>query len=290
MSADGVVDSLCNAFLPDRRAVWDEAISTSGIAVKVRTDTTDSFCEPDEMVARMDELGIRTICTPASELGGHAAADPLAFERVALRWEEWHDLQERFPGRFAGLAVIDPTGGMAAVRATRCRLEDPRVVGLYLHTHSWDRRFDHADYYPFYAAASDAGVPVVVQAGASGGVLPSECGRPIGIDRPAIYFRSTPFVLSHHGWPWSEEAVALAVKFSNVYIGTGAFPPRRWPPAVREFCAGPGRAKVIFGTNFPTVGHRHALAQIDELGLDDATRAAVLGGTARAVFTRLGES
>jgi len=44
---------------------------------------------------------------------------------------------------------------------------------------------------------------------------------------------------------------------------------------------------VMFATNFPTVGHRHALAQLAELALPPEIEAAVLGGTARKVFTRL---
>ncbi len=40
---------------------------------------------------------------------------------------------------------------------------------------------------------------MAMQAGTSGGLMPSECGRPIGIDRPAIYFRDTNFLLSHTG-------------------------------------------------------------------------------------------
>jgi hypothetical protein len=58
-------------------------------------------------------------------------------------------------------------------------------------------------------------------------------------------------------------------------------------PAVVDFLRRAGRNKVLFGTNFPTVGHRHALAQLDELGLDDAVRQALMGDNARTVFTRL---
>jgi predicted TIM-barrel fold metal-dependent hydrolase len=79
----------------------------------------------------------------------------------------------------------------------------------------------------------------------------------------------------------------MALKFPNVYLGTGAYPPRHWPPAVVDFLRGPGRTKVMFATNFPTVGHRHALAQVAELGLSPEIEAALLGGTARRVFTRL---
>jgi len=56
---------------------------------------------------------------------------------------------------------------------------------------------------------------------------------------------------------------------------------------VLDFVRGPGRTKTVFGTNFPTVGHRHALSQISELELDDDIERGVLGDTARRVFTRL---
>ena len=284
-----VVDTLCNAFTADRRALWDGAISSTGVQVKVRRDERDSFCDPSEMVARMDELGIATLLLIAGDTGRHAVVDPFDFEHLVARWDEAERLVERWPGRFAALALIDPQRGMRGVRDTRGELEHPWVVGCYLHTHSWDRRLDHADYYPYYAACAEAGVPVAAQAGTSGGLMASECGRPISIDRPALYFRDTSFVLSHLGWPWSDEAIAMALKFPNVFLGTGAYPPRHWPSGVHDFVRGPGRTKVMFATNFPTVGHRQALAQVAELALPPETEAAVLGGTARRVFTRLPE-
>jgi predicted TIM-barrel fold metal-dependent hydrolase len=282
-----IVDYLCNAFTPDRRTVWDGAIAASGVAVKVRRDDRDSFAEPEAMVDRLDELGVETLLLPTGDVGHHGAVDPFDFEHIAARWEEVDKLAARWPGRFAALALIDPERGMAGVREARARLGEPWVVGCYLHTHSWDRRLDHADYYPYYALGSELDVPVAMQAGTSGGLMASECGHPITIDRAALYFPDTRFLLSHLGWPWVDEAVAMALKFPNVYLGTGAYPPRHWPPAVQQFVRGPGRTKVVFGTNFPTVGHRHALAQLGELDLDPDLEQALVSGTARRVFTRL---
>jgi predicted TIM-barrel fold metal-dependent hydrolase len=282
----GIVDYLCNSFLPDRRALWDASISSSGVPVKVRRDPNDSFAEPEAMVARMDELGIATILMPTCDLEGHGEH---GFDRIATRWKEAEALVRRFPGRFAALMSPDPTKRMAGVREARERLANPWVVGFYIHTHSWDRRFDHPDYYPYYALCSEFDVTMAMQAGTSGGLMPSECGLPVGIDRPAIYFPDVRFVLSHTGWPWVEETIAMALKFPNVYLGTGAYPPRHWGGSLRNFIRGPGRRKTIFGTNFPTVGHRHALSQISELELPEETQRCLLGDNARAAFSRLNQ-
>jgi len=279
------VDYLCNAFTPDRVAVWKEA--TAGLALKIRTD---EFVEPDAMVDRMDELGIDTVLLPAVTIAPGEQPAPTDFEAVAATWPEVERLVDRWPGRFAALTVLDPTRGMTGVRETAARLRDPWVVGCYLHTHSWDRPLGHADYYPYYALAAELDVPVAMQAGSAGGLTPSECGRPMGVDRPALYFPETRFVLSHTGWPWVDEAVALARKFPNVFIGTGSYPPRRWPGALVEFVRGDGRDKTLLGTNFPTVGHRQAVEQLAELALGDAATDAVAGGNARRVFTRLGDA
>jgi predicted TIM-barrel fold metal-dependent hydrolase len=277
-----VVDYLCNAFTPERAAVWKQA--TAGLALKIRDG---EFVEPEAMVDRMDELGIDTVLLPAVALAPGELPAPTTFEAVAVTWDEIEQLANTYPDRFAALAVLDPTSGMAGVREVRGRLQDAWVAGCYLHTHSWDRPLDHADYYPYYALASELDVPIAMQAGASGGMTPSESGRPIGIDRPALYFPDTRFVLSHTGWPWVDEAIAMARKFPNVFVGTGSYPPRHWPAALVDFACGAGRDKVLFGTNFPTVGHRQALEQLPDLGLEPSITEAVLGGNARRVFTRL---
>ncbi|MCD9624780.1 amidohydrolase family protein [Rhabdothermincola salaria] len=289
MSAEPtVVDTLVNCFLPSRREVWQAAIADAGIPLKIVRSADDDFAEADAMVARMDALGIATLVLPVGDVGPHGRLSPTDFDHVATRWDELERLVDEHPGRFAGLHLVDPSSGMAGVAEARRRAgRDPSVVGFYLHTHSWDRPFDHADYYPWYALASDLDLPVAMQAGTSGGLMASACGQPIGIDRPALYFPGTRFVLSHTGWPWVPEAVAMALKFPNVHLGTGAYPPRHWDPAVLAFIDGPGRDKVLFATNFPTVGHHRALAQIAELGLDPATETALVGGTARRVFNRL---
>jgi hypothetical protein len=283
--ADRIVDTLCNAFEPERKAAWDDAIAAQDLPLKVRQSADDSFAEPDDMVARMDELGIATLVLVTGDVHPHGGAVDIS--RVTSRWEQTAALADRYAGRFVGVWSLEPQLGTTGLVRAEEAFRQPWVVGAYLHTHSFDRPFDHADLYPFYALCGRYGVAMMMQAGISGGRMPSECGRPIGIDRPAIYFPDVSFVLSHTGWPWVSEAVAMALKFSNVYLGTGSYPPAHWSPELVGFLRGPGRHKVLFGTNFPTVGHRHALRQLESLDLPTDIRSMLVEENARSVFTRL---
>jgi predicted TIM-barrel fold metal-dependent hydrolase len=280
-----VIDYWCNAFTPDRRPLWEAVIAEHGLSIKVRRRDDDAFAEPAEMLARMDELGVAALILPCADVPSDAA--PFAFERYATRFEELAKLHAEHPGRFAGQWSIDPAGGEPALRRAARALEEPWCVALHLHTHSFDRAFDHLELRPFYALAAERGVPFVMQAGASGGRLPSACGRPLAIDGPARAFPALAFVLSHTGFPWVDEALAMAGRHPNVYLGTAAFPPHHWSAELVRFLSGAGRGKTLFGTSFPVVGHRHALARLADLLLDDEARAALLEGTARRLFTRL---
>lgn len=285
-----IVDYWCNAFTPDRAPRWEAALAQQGVPIKLRTAADDSFCEPDQMIAKMDELGITTLILPVGDPHG-AGGDPTDFGwTAAVTMDELATLAPRSPGRLVGMFSYDPTSGRRGLDAARRALEDPSIVALHLHTHSFDKGFDDRDQYPFYALAGEAGVPVVMQAGTSGGLAPSECGRPLGIDRPAIFFDNVDFVLSHTGWPWVEEAIAMALKFPNVYLGTAVYPARHWPESLREFVARAGRGKVLYGSGFPAAGHRHTISQLDSLDARDEVMELYLGGVARRLFTRLPSS
>jgi predicted TIM-barrel fold metal-dependent hydrolase len=278
------IDYWCNAFTPDRRELWDAAIAAQGIPLKIRRSEDDSFAEVAEMVSRMDELDVETLVLPAAEVPDGAGVTD--YEPFTTRPQDVVKWAAEYPGRFAGLVTVDPSQGVVGVRRAAETLAADCFVGLHIHTHSWDRAFDDRDYYPFYALAAEHDVPVVMQAGASGGRMPSECGRPLGIDRPALYFESVDFVLSHTGWPWVDEALAMVGKHANVFLGTAAFPPHHWSPELARFIDGPGQGKVMFGTSFPVVGHRHGLARLGDLTLGDDARDALLAGAASRVFGR----
>ena len=115
--------------------------------------------------------------------------------------------------------------------------------------------------------------------------MPSEVGRPIYLDQVALDFPTLKIVGGHIGYPWTEEAIAVATKHENVYIDTSAYTVRRYPGEIVEFLRGHGRGKVLFGTNYPMIMPAAALKGLDELGLDESARDAFLHGNAQRVFS-----
>ncbi|KAA1246654.1 amidohydrolase [Mycobacterium simiae] len=209
---------------------------------------------------------------------GPGGQDLIANEEVA----EWVRL---YPERFAGLASVDLDRPMQAVRELRRRVSDG-FVGLRVVPWLWSAPPTDRRYYPLFAECVESAVPFCTQVGHTGPLRPSETGRPIPyIDEVALDFPELVIVCGHVGYPWTEEMVAVARKHENVYIDTSAYTIKRLPPELISFMrTSTGQRKVLFGTNYPMIGHEHALAGLDELGLSEEARRDFLHGNAQRVF------
>ena len=181
---------------------------------------------------------------------------------------------------------------MDAVRELRRRVRDDGFVGLRVVPWLWRLPPTDRHYYPLFAECVELGVPFCTQVGHTGPLRPSETGRPIPyIDEVALDFPDLVIVCGHVGYPWTEEMVAVARKHENVYIDTSAYTTRRLPAELVAFMkTRTGQRKVLFGTNYPMIGHAHALDGLDELGLSDDGRRDYLQANAERVFPTLKES
>jgi predicted TIM-barrel fold metal-dependent hydrolase len=59
---------------------------------------------------------------------------------------------------------------------------------------------------------------------------------------------------------------------------------KRYPAALIEYMRRHGRAKVLFGSNYPMIAPARALDGVDALGLDDEAKTMFLAENARRVF------
>lgn len=191
----------------------------------------------------------------------------------------------RYPDRLSGLAAVDLHRPMDAVREARRCVEELGFVGVRLLPWLWDLPPSDRRYYPVYAACVDMGVPFCLQVGHTGPLGPSDPGRPIPyLDTVALEFPDLVIVAGHIGHPWTDEMIALATKYPNVYIDTSAYKPRRYPAALVDFMRGHGRSKVLFGSNFPMIQPAACTAELDALALDDDVLGHFLHDNAAQVF------
>ena len=70
-------------------------------------------------------------------------------------------------------------------------------------------------------------------------------------------------VALHTGWPWVEELISLSVKHRNLFIGATGMRRNTGMPRCCKYLNSRGQDKVMFGTDFPLLLHKEALAQVD---------------------------
>lgn len=277
----GAVDTWCNAFTTDAfDKYWRGAPEIAEVVAWWHLESRLIGRTPSEFVDYMDEAGVDAVLVPSAKMRAHNGGRMV----WAIPDEEVAALADAAPGRVFGLCGIDPSEGMAGVARLEKSVREGPFVGAHLHTYGFGIPLNHRRYYPYYAKCVELDVPIVIQVGHSAELMPSELGRPLLLDDVALDMPELKIVAAHTGWPWVEELVALAWKHRNVFIGTSAHHPRYWDPHLLRFANGRGRGKVLFGTDFPVLEYRDALAAIAELDLKPDARDLLVGDVARTLF------
>ena len=191
----------------------------------------------------------------------------------------------RYPERLVGVASVDLYRPMEAVRELRRCVRELGFRALRVVPWLWGLPPDDRRYYPLYAECVELDIPFCCQVGHAGPLRPSEPGRPIPyLDHVALEFPELRIVAGHIGFPWTDEMIALATKYPNVFIDTSAYKAARYPTELVSYLRGHGRHKVLFGSNHPAWPARDCLRDLGDLDLDDETAHAFLRGNAERVF------
>jgi predicted TIM-barrel fold metal-dependent hydrolase len=194
------------------------------------------------------------------------------------------------PERFFGCFTVDIRDPMPAMREFRRCVEELGMRAFRLEPYQYgDGRTTappptHRMYWPFYVACCEYDIPLAIQVGHTGPLLPSECGRPIYLDEVALTFPELRVLGTHVGNPWEEEMMILAWKHPNVYVETSARPARHWPPRLREFAGGYGQDKLIWGTDYPLLPFKRSVDDVYACGFSPEATRKILRDNALRVF------
>ena len=237
----------------------------------------------EEMLRQMDAAGIEKSFLVANKTGqlGLPGSWHLPYEMVA-------EAVKQFPDRFYGLAGIDPTEGMAGIRALEKAVQNFGFIGAHAYPHWFELAPDHARWYPFYSKCVELDIPILLQVGESLVYEPrrplQSVGRPITLDPVACHFPELKLVGIHIGIPWADEMIAMAWKHENVYVIADAHAPKYWPESFIRYIDSYGRHKVMFGTDFPVLSFQRYREEVDRLGLRPESYQAFLRDNAIRVF------
>jgi predicted TIM-barrel fold metal-dependent hydrolase len=282
----GYIDIVCNLYDPEGVRKQQTGIDAN-FKRQIRMDPRMwGGVAVSQYLRKMDRAGIERsllIAVRAGDLNVRGSFE-VPYQRVAR-------VCAKYPDRFSGLAGVDPTRGIAQLRDLDRAVHEFGFVGAHLYPHWFGLAPDHAKYYPIYARCAELDIPIMMQIGhnlvySAERRLPS-VGRPITLDTVAIDFPTLKLLGIHVGVPWTEEAISMAWKHDNIYLGGDAYAPKHWPKAFVHYANTYGSRKVLFGTDWPVIDPERAVKEVADLGLQPESHRRLMRDNALAVFTRL---
>ena len=182
-----------------------------------------------------------------------------------------------FPGRLIGFCSVNPAWGAEAVEEVE-RYASAGVRGIgELHPDTQD--FDIAD--------PDIMAPLMEAARRLGLIVLTHCSEPVGHlypgkgrmtpDKLYRFIRNFPeniIVCAHWGGglPFYLLMPEVGVELTNVYFDTAASPLLYGQEIFTAVAGLSGPDRILFGTDFPLIGHARLLRQIDEAPMPDEAK------------------
>ena len=213
---------------------------------------------PELLLKEMDSAGITMGVVPGRRaypfLGGVSNEDIVA-------------IMNDYPGRFLGVAGIDPTNRQEALDEIDKFVKNGPLVGVGMEPgllptpmYPNDRRI-----YPIYEQLEADGIPLLLMAGGGNGPDLSY-GFPAILDQIAADFPKRTIINTHGGYPYVTEVLFVAYKRQNIYICPDMylfnFP--GWQDYVTA-ANGFLQDRFLFGTAYPFIPLEEGVAHFKNL-------------------------
>ena len=193
-------------------------------------------------------------------------------------------------------ASIDPHKGKFGAREARRLIEDYGVRGFKFHPTCQGFFPNDRLAYTLYEVIAEHKLPAIFHTGHSGigtglrggGGLRLKYSQPIHIDDVAVDFPDMTIIMAHPSWPWTDEALSIALHKTNVYIDLSGWSPKYFPPQLIQYANTQLKTKMMFGSDFPLISPERWIEDIrkanfkpeihDLILKQNAIRALGLGG------------
>lgn len=181
-------------------------------------------------------------------------------------------------------ASIDPHKGLMGAREARALIEDGIVRGFKFHPTCQGFFPNDRMAYKLYEVIAEYKLPAIFHTGHSGigtgmrggGGLRLKYSQPIHVDDVAVDFPDMTIILAHPSWPWTDEALSMALHKPNIYIDLSGWMPKYFPPQIVQYANTQLRHKMLFGSDFPLISPDRWIADFEKAGFKDEVRPLIL--------------
>jgi uncharacterized protein len=268
-----IIDAWVNPELPRNPQRWQREVAESFF--KQPAEAVFRKFSAEELIERMDEAGVEK-----AVLTLHADRPSAAVLGYA----------ERYPDRFATSILVDPRRGMKATRQLQALVAAHGVLLARVIPSLCNLPPDDRIYYPLYAKCVELALPISINTGIPGPLVPARCQDPIHVDEVCLFFPELKVIMANGADPWWEVAIRLMTKHANLYLMTSAFAPKYLPPCLLHFMNTRGGEKVMFASDFPFLTMERCTAEAKALDLREEARANYLYHNAARVLFRAAAS
>ena len=204
----------------------------------------------DQLLEEMDEANVERSVILGQDT--HATRNP-NFKNYTIRNEQIASIASKSHDRLIPFAGVDPNAPAEGVKELKRAANRLGVKGLKIHS-SANSVYpnDPKKMYPLYEVCEEKGLPILFHTGTTGlGDCEIKYSKPEYLDEVCERFPDLKVVMAHFGWPWSDVAVALALRHPNVYLDVSGWRPRYLPQNVLSYLNGPLQDRFLFGTDYP---------------------------------------
>ncbi|MBI2832694.1 MAG: amidohydrolase [Chloroflexi bacterium] len=189
------------------------------------------------------------------------------------------EFANKHPDKFIAAIELGGLRGMDALKEMEKCIKEYGSKCLCLRPFFDKMYVDDKSLFPLYAKCNELNITVSIVLGINYGTSPTlEYAQPVKLDNVASVFPELKIIVTHTGWPWAAETVAVALKNHNVYIDISGVGPRYiamqgtgYEPLF-HFGSTLLKDKMLWGTDWPLLDWKDSLAQMDELPLKPEVR------------------
>ncbi len=215
-----------------------------------RLDTDRLPRSTDELLDEMAQCDVERAVILGQDT--HATRNP-NFKHYTMKNDELARIASKSRDRLVPFAGVDPNAGTEAVKELKRAVKKLGFRGLKIHS-SANSVYpnDARKMFPLYELCQEAGAPILFHTGTTGlGDCDIKYSKPEYLDEVCARFPDLKVVMAHFGWPWSEVAIALALRHPNVFLDVSGWKPRYIPQSVLPYLNGILQDRFLFGTDYP---------------------------------------